>query len=72
MKEGISDLKDFDKFLKTCRKHGVSEVSFQGISVKFGDLPSKIGAAEDIDEISTDAPTFEDLAFMAAPGQGIL
>lgn len=36
----IGDIKDLEKFLKLCRKQGVSEVSYEGLRVKFGDLPS--------------------------------
>lgn len=56
----IQDLKDFDKLLKICRKQGVTEVSFQGISLKFGDLPHK-GGGELQEEASEDQfdPVFD-------------
>jgi hypothetical protein len=35
----INDLKEFEKFLKICRKQGVTDVTLSGVSVKLGDLP---------------------------------
>jgi hypothetical protein len=60
----ITDLKDFEKFLKICRKQGVTEVSFNGTSVKLGDLPSK-QSEDDSDEIPTDELTPEELMYYA-------
>ena len=58
----ISDLKDFEKFLKICRKQGVSEVSANGISVKLSDLPNKQTEAE-TDIIPTDEMSEDELMF---------
>lgn len=61
----INDLKDFEKFLKICRKQGITEASFQGTSVKFGDLPNK-NAGDDSDEIQTpDELSPEEMMFYA-------
>lgn len=58
------ELKELDKFLKICRKQGVSEIVHEGISVKFGDLPVRRDANEQIDdEIDTDGLTPEQLMF---------
>jgi hypothetical protein len=58
----INDLKEFEKFLKICRKQGVSDVSCNGISVKLGNLPSK--PSEDSDEeVPTDGLTPDELIF---------
>jgi len=62
------DLKDLDKFLKICRKHGVSEINCDGLGVKFGDLPIRKDDVEQIDEIDTDALTPEQLMFYATNG----
>lgn len=59
----INDLKDFEKFLKICRKLGVTEVSFAGTSVKLGDLPSR--QTDDSDDIPTDELSPEELMFYA-------
>lgn len=64
----INDLKDFEKFLKICRKQGVTEVSFHGHSVKLGDMPSKQNEADESDEIPTDELTPEQLMFYAVNG----
>lgn len=65
----ITDLKEFEKFLKICRKQGVTEVTFDGATVKFGDLPQKTTAqADSSDEIPTDEPTPEELMFYAVEG----
>jgi tryptophan synthase alpha subunit len=37
----LTDLKEIEKFLKLCRKQGVESVIFEGLTVKFGDMPSK-------------------------------
>lgn len=63
----INDLKDFEKFLKICRKQGVTEVSFHGNSVKLGELPSK-NEADESDEIPTDELSPEQLMFYAVNG----
>lgn len=59
----ISDLKEFERFLKICRKQGVTEVSFNGTSVKLGDLPNKNQETNDSDEIPTDELTPDELMF---------
>ena len=61
----ITDSKDLEKFLKICRKQGVTEITFQGISVKFGDLPSKNTSQHDDGEIETDEPTADELIYYA-------
>jgi hypothetical protein len=65
----INDLKEFEKFLKICRKQGVTEISYQGTSVKFGELPLKeTSVQEEPDDISADALTPEQLMFYAVQG----
>lgn len=65
----INDLKEFEKFLKICRKLGVSEVSIHGVSVKLGELPAKSEAADPADEIPTDELTPEQMMFYAVDGR---
>lgn len=48
------ELKDFEKFLKICRKLGVNEVVFGQISVKFGQLPPKKDVTAD--DVESDFP----------------
>lgn len=60
----ISDLKEFEKFLKICRKQGVSDVTLNGISVKLGSLPTKPNE-DDSEEIPTDELTPEQLMYYA-------
>lgn len=64
----ISDLKDFERMLRICRKQGVTEISMNGIVAKLGELPSK-GAEPDNAEIPTDELTPEQLMFYAVSGQ---
>ncbi len=65
------ELKEFEKFLKICRKQGVQEVSFEGTSVKFGDFPIQKGeASNDNDEIPTEELTPEQLMFYAVENAG--
>lgn len=61
----ISDLKEFEKFLKICRKQGVTEVTLAGVSVKLGDLPIKGSVQEESEEIPTDELSPEELMFYA-------
>lgn len=61
----LSDLKEFEKFLKICRKQGVTDVTFSGVSVKLGDLPAKFNDTDQSDEIPTDELTPEQLMFYA-------
>lgn len=64
----ISDLKEFEKFLKICRKQGVTDVTLEGISVKLGDLPSKSESSDE--EVQTpDALTNDELIFYAVNGK---
>lgn len=64
----INDLKDFEKFLKICRKQGVSDVSFQGICVKLGEAPNK--TSDDSDEIPTDELSPDELLYYHLKEQG--
>lgn len=57
----INDLKEFEKFLKICRKQGVSDVTFAGVTVKLGSLPSK--GEEQADDIPTDELSPDELMF---------
>lgn len=62
----INDLKEFEKFLKICRKQGVSDITFEGVSVKLGNMPSKADSSDD--EIPTDELTPEQLMYYAVTG----
>lgn len=63
----INDLKEFEKFLKICRKQGVTDVTFQGVVVKLGELPNK-STTDETDEIPTDELTTEQLMYYAVQG----
>lgn len=63
------DLKELEKFLKICRKQGVTEITFEGTSVKLGDLPARKGAMELEEAIEEpDELTGDDLIFAAVNG----
>lgn len=62
----LTDLKELEKFLKICRKQGVTDISFEGISVKLGALPTK--TEDSSDEIPTDELTPEQMMFYAVGG----
>ncbi len=51
------DFNGLNRFLKTCRKQGVTDVTIDGMVLKFGDLPTKHKDADDSDEILSDGPT---------------
>lgn len=57
------DLKDLDKFLKVCRKRGVTEISYEGVSVTFGDLPPEVGQSQEVLEVGAPELSMEELAF---------
>jgi len=61
----MNDLKEFERFLKICRKQGVTEVTYNGTSVKLGDLPQKASQQDESDEIPTDEPTPDEMIFYA-------
>ncbi len=62
----ISDLKDFEKMLKLCRKAGVDEISVSGITVKFGADPTVTQAFPS--ESSQDEMTPEEIMHRAVYG----
>lgn len=65
----IKDLKDFQVFLKLCRKAAVTEINMEGISIKFKPAPKQPGAVEDAsEEPETDELTPEQLAFYSVGG----
>ncbi len=64
----LNDLKELEKFFKLCRKQGVTEVSLNGVSVKFGDLPNKTNQPDDSEDIPTDMPSDEEMAFLHLTG----
>lgn len=59
----LTDLKEVEKFLKLCRKQGVETVDFEGLKIKFGDLPSKASSERTEEEIESDSLTEDQLAF---------
>lgn len=62
----ITNLKEFEKFLKICQKQGVSEASVNGITVKIQDKPkrSRVTAKKQSeDEIETDGLSPDELLF---------
>lgn len=64
----MMELKELDKFLKICRKQGVTEISCEGVSVKFGDMPNRKEATEPDDEIEIDSLSPEQLMFYHTTG----
>jgi hypothetical protein len=62
----MNDLKELERFLKICRKQGVTDITFNGVSVKLGDLPLK-NQEQSEEEIPTDELTPEQLMFYAVP-----
>ncbi len=62
----LSDLKEFEKFLKICRKQGVTEVTFANASVKLGELPSK--HEEEAEEAPQVEMTPDEMIFYAVNG----
>jgi hypothetical protein len=59
----IKSLDELTKFLKICRKQGVTAISFEGLSVTLGELPKKNSddAVEDEVDAMPAAPSVEEL-----------
>lgn len=66
----IKSLEELSVFLKICRKQGVTDITFEGVSVKLGELPKKARRDDDAgdSEVETDGLTDEQLMFYSAPG----
>ncbi len=65
----LNDLKELEKFLKLCRKQGITDISFDGVTVKFGELPAKTSQVEESEEIPTDGLSEDEMAFFHLRGQ---
>jgi hypothetical protein len=63
----FEDLKSLEKLFKICRRHGVEEITSDGVRLKFGNLPSKTDIADN-DDIPTDELTPDQLMFYATQG----
>ncbi len=57
------DLKELEKFLKVCRKQGVTDIIFDGVTVKFGELPRKELTNDDPEEVATAGMSADELMF---------
>lgn len=67
----LKDLSDLEAFFKLCRKQGVTDITLEGIQVKFGDLPTKPRKSSDAsEEIPSEEPSSEQLMFYAVRDQG--
>jgi hypothetical protein len=56
----IKDLDELTALLKICRKQGVTDIKFEGVSIVFGELPKK--SKDDVQEDpKTEGPTDEEL-----------
>ena len=64
----IQDLKQFEAFLKLCRKQGVTDVTWDGLSVKLGEAPKKRKDSEVESEAPTDEISEEDLMNWSVKG----
>lgn len=65
----IKDQKELQSLLKLCRKQGVTEITLEGVSIKFGSLPTRKTSDDDTDDedMPTDGLTPEQLMFFSAP-----
>lgn len=65
----IKDLAELQKLFKLCRKQGVTDITFEGVSIKFGEMPKKASdEADDApDEIEPEL-TPEQLMFFSVGG----
>ena len=56
----IKSLEELTKFLKICRKQGVTAISFDGLSVTLGEMPKK-GGQEEADEDEQPFKSFDQM-----------
>ena len=66
----IDPKKELGPLFKLCRKFGVAEITLEGVSIKFGDMPARKPSESDGDvdqDMETDEPTPEELMFFSAP-----
>lgn len=63
----IINFKELERFLKICRKQGVDEITYAGISVKFGNLPAQKVSSEE-SEIPSDDISPDELMFYHLQG----
>ena len=64
------NLTELKKLLTLCRKQGVTEIDFEGIKVKFGDLPAPRKTADgEIEAEDDEELTPEQLMFYSVGGQ---
>ncbi len=68
----IKDQEELQNLLKLCRKQGVTEITLEGVSIKFGALPARKSHKEDTDdeEIQTDGVGLTDEQLMLYSVQG--
>lgn len=62
-------LKEFEKFLKICRKYGVIEIDFNGVKARLNEKELLADNSEIIDDDKSDSLTDEQLMFYSAGAQ---
>jgi len=63
------DLKEFEKLLKICRKHGVLKVELEGVKAEFTDLPPSKKEIAEADPEVTAEPSMDELIYYAVQGE---
>ena len=61
----IPNVKELEKLLKMCRKQGVTELTAEGFSFKFGDLPRDTEQDQGADSIPAQ-PSEEELLYWSS------
>jgi hypothetical protein len=61
----IKDLSELKKLLQLCRKQGVTEIEFENVKLKLGDLPQSNTTTQDTEEVFEDL-TPDQLAFYSS------
>lgn len=56
----IKDLGELRKLMTLCRSKGVTEISFDGVAIKFGDAPPR-GSKDEAEDDQTADPTIDPL-----------
>lgn len=52
----VTTLKDLEKLIKLCRKHGISNIKHEGLEIHLGDAPLVTSSKEILKNTQTYAP----------------
>jgi hypothetical protein len=70
------DLNDLQKFLKICRKQGVSKIAIEGINIDFAEIKKTSDAPSDDGDVPddpvNDVPSDEEIMYYSSNASAVL